>query len=188
MKKQDYTYVYIIVFIVVAIVIYRSSAKRRVLRKARSFVGQEETGSNKGFKNARFSALMQKAGWFKGAQWCAFFTRMVWLNALPNRYKTVAEKLLSGSSQQTYLNFKNDKSGLFQVSDRPKKGSIVVWQATRDATRGHVGIVTDVSRNTFKTIEGNSNVGGHPGIVSRLEHSFTKSPDGLKLRGFINLR
>jgi len=189
MTKQDKIYLYVFLTLMFFVILYfHFKTSKKVLRKAKSFLGQEETGENKGFRSSNFEAKMRKIGWFKGAQWCAFFTRLVWLESLPAKYRKVAEKLTSGSSQQTFLNFQKDKSGLFEVKSRPKKGSIVVWQATRDASRGHVGIVTKVTSNSFETIEGNSNVNGHPGIVTRLKHSFEKSPSGLKLRGFINIK
>jgi hypothetical protein len=174
-------------FILTVIIIVVIVRKRKPVSVAEKYLGQEETTENLAFKNADFQTLMKSAGWYSGAEWCAFFARMVWLKSLPSKKKAIAEKLLSGSSQQTFLNFQNDNSGFFKVSQTPKEGSIVIWQSTKTPTKGHVGIVKKVTANGFETIEGNSNIDNSPGKVAHLIHTFAKSPNGLKLRGFINI-
>ncbi len=178
---------YGLAFILTVVLIIVIVRKKNPVSTAKKFLGQEETSPNKGFKDKGFESLMKNAGWYVGAQWCAFFARLTWLKSLKGKRLEIANKLLSGSSQQTFLDFKNDSSGLFRVSQTPKVGSIVIWQSTKDSARGHAGIVKKVTANGFETIEGNSNTDGSPGKVARLVHRFDKSPSGLKLRGFINI-
>jgi hypothetical protein len=178
---------YGLAFVLIVIFIFVLSKKRNAVSVAKKFLGQEETSPNKGFKDKGFESLMKNAGWYVGAQWCAFFARLIWLKSLKGKRLEVANKLLSGSSQQTYLNFKNDNSGLFKTSQTPKVGSIVIWQSTKDSARGHAGIVKKVTANGFETIEGNSNTDGSPGKVANLVYKTGQYPKYLKLRGFINI-
>ncbi|MBN2664799.1 MAG: CHAP domain-containing protein [Bacteroidales bacterium] len=181
---------FIVVFIIIIILII-TNKKNQIVKRAKKYIGQEETTANKAFKNAMFEKEMREIQWYSGAEWCAFFARKIWLDVLKGKRKETAEKLLSGSSQQTYMNFANDKSGLFKVDMIPRKGSIIVWQSQKDKTRGHVGIVKSVFGDKFYTIEGNTNVNGSPGIVARKKYSIKdelnkQTATGLKLRGFIS--
>lgn len=126
---------------------------------------------------------MKWAGWYTGAEWCAFFARLVWLKSLPEKYRTIAKKHLSGSSQQTYVNFANDKSGLFRVSKTPKPGSIVIWQSNTNKAKGHAGIVESVNPLSFTVIEGNRG-----DAVTRVTYKKTNpNMQSAVLRGFINI-
>jgi surface antigen len=92
--------------------------------------------------------------------------------------------LISFNSQQTYNNFSADKSGYFEISDTPKIGSIAIFQKT--ATSGHAGIVEKIYSDSFDSIEGN-----YSDKVSRVKRKLSKTyiySNGLKLRGFINIK
>jgi len=185
MFKNSLKYKYHFVAIIVFVVIIYFLSRNKISSTARRFLGQEETGSNKAFKSSRFEKLMKSAGWYSGAQWCAFFAKMVVLKSLSGQKKELAQKLLSGSTQMTWSNFKNDKSGLFKISDKPKKGAVIIWQSLNNSAKGHTGIVSKVTSKGYEVIEGNSNYGGHSGIVKKLSYRFDENPKGLKLKGFI---
>ena len=178
----------IILLILVLIPVYILS-RNKITRFAKKFIGQEETTGNIDFKNESFKKLMIKAGWYPGAMWCSFFARMIWINKLTGKKKKIAEQLTHGATQQTFVNFQNDTSGLFEIASIPKKGSIVIWQSIKTPQFGHAGIVTNVNSTGFETVEGNSNPNHHPGIVAIHKYStFTSTPNSdLKLRGFINI-
>jgi hypothetical protein len=158
---------------------------------AKQFVGEEETNANQAFKNKDFEAKMRGAGWYSGAQWCAFFVKMVFQNTLDAEGVLVAKNLISGSTQTTFSNFSDITNAYFEVSQTPKVDGIVIWQNVADKSTGHTGIVTSVSGDTFKTIEGNSNANGSQGIVNEGSYSLSAERagrNGKKIRGFINLK
>ena len=177
----------IAVSLIVLLIIVYIKSKNRPVNFAKRFIGQEETGGNKGFLNSYFENLMEKAGWKPGNQWCAFFTKMVWMNTLKPKHRKAAQKIMTGSTQLNLARFEKYGKGFFKISDKPKKNALVIWQSLSDKSRGHTGIVTKVNNLTkdYKTIEGNSNKGGSPGIVA--EHSYSKngSPKGMKFKAFI---
>jgi hypothetical protein len=181
--------------------------KNAIVRTSKKHLGEEENPGNVSFKNAEFEKKMTDAGWYSSAQWCSYFAKMVFKNSLFGKRKTLADNLFSGSSQLTWANFKADTSGMFETSDTPKKGSIVIWQSLSDVTKGHVGIVLSHNKDYFKTIEGNSN-----NIIVNLKdlkknikkdqdnaietntsegavayHIRQYDGDGMKLLGFINI-
>jgi hypothetical protein len=185
----------------------------RIVRNAKKYVGEEETAENSGFKNPKFQEKMESAGFENGYQWCNIFAKYVWLDSLSGKKKEVAEKLLTPSTQLTFANFKNDTSGYFEVSQEPKKGSLVIWQSKTTPSKGHIGIVTNPAKKFFETIEGNSNYTTTKGQLrdfkkqarqgENISSSNIKSDessgavayhirqydgDGMKLLGFINLK
>lgn len=180
---------------IVAILIYWQ--KRRVIRFAKSLIGQTEISGNMGFNDPEFQKLMEGVNWNPGDQWCVYFAKVVWVN----KYKDIKDKLMtliSGNSQITYNNFKNDKTGLFSVSEIPKVGDIVIWQYINSSgvaeNRGHAGIVTKVKiSGDFHTIEGNTTSGstGSEGyVVAEKKHNLSEfnKTKGLKLKGFIHYK
>lgn len=208
MKNNYIIIISLVTFLLLLSAFLYFSPKRAVVRKAKKYLGQEELPGNAGFKNEKFQSKMESIGWYKKAQWCSYNAKLIFTEALFGKRKKLASELISGSSQQTWLNFKADKSGLFEVSDKPKRGSLVIWQSLTDATKGHVGIVVNYSKKLFKTIEGNSN-----NVVVNLKdlkHNIKKDDDkeiestksegqvayhirqydgdGMKLLGFINLK
>lgn len=183
-----------------------SDLSKSVVTEAYKYENKKETpdpilkhAGNYGFDDPVFEADMKSVGWVRNYQWCMLFAKLMWKKALQGTvYWQYAEKLITPSSQSTWANFSNDKSGLFNVSTTPQIGSIVIWQDytkagfPHDPLQGHAGIVVGVGEKSFSTIEGNStndpNERNGTGVFlkkTRL-YSFDKI-DGLRLRGFINL-
>jgi len=173
--------------LIIVLIIVLIKSKERTIRFAKLFLGMEETGDNQGFYSGKLENLMRSVGWKPGYQWCAFFMKMVWVNSLPTKkHREKAKKLMTGSTQLTLKNFQNDNSGLFKVVNRPKKGAMVIWRSKSDKSRGHTGLVKKVRLNgNYKTIEGNSNLGGSPGIITQIEYGANGAPRGLELMAFI---
>ena len=186
------------IFLAVGYLIWRN--RRGIIRIASKYEGLQEISGNMGFKDKYLETEMRAIGWTPGAEWCAFFVKMAMLKTLVkiplfNKRRNVAEKLLHGSSQQTFINFQNDKSGLWEIStDKPKAGAIVIWQQLGNAAKGHAGIVIKVNGDNFETMEGNVNLSSKnipsDGEVSHRKYSIAKELNGnswgCKLRGFIN--
>ena len=173
-------------------------SRRRIVRYAKKFIGVLEIGDNMGWNNPDFEKKLKSVGWYPGAQWCVFFVKAMWADTYPElRNKTHNGKKLidyvSGNSQTTFSNLKNlENTGLFKVSGIPKAGDMVVWQyydaAGSPTQKGHVGIVTSKSGDSFKTIEGNtSEIGATNQTVSKKEHNLGEysKKTGLRLKGFI---
>ncbi len=157
----------------------------RILRNAKSFLGQKEVHPNQAFLDPNFQNLMYTIGnWRPGFEWCACFARLIWLLSLDEKRKVIANKLLSPSTQQTFANFMNDNSGLFEVSAFPKPGSIVIWQSSKEPAKGHAGIYVGQIPGFHIFIEGNKN-----NQVSITKYSnYHQISKILKLRGFINIK
>jgi len=187
-KNKTKTGIYFSVFVIlIALIWFAVRQKNKVVSIAQKFLGKEETHANKGFKDKNFEKDMKQAGWFVGGEWCAFFAKMIMLKSLKGDKRKLAQKLMSGSSQMTFNNFK--KSASQYISDKPKTGAIVVWQSQSNKNKGHVGIVKKVFTGGFETIEGNVNENGSPGIVTQRRYNTVKSynSNNLRLRGFINI-
>ncbi len=167
--------------------------RNRTVRYAKKFVGEREIAGNMGFENEEFDRLMREYGDFSDTQaWCMSFAKMIWIQRAGKRYEKLIEEMITPSTQTTWTNFEKDKSGLFSVSDKPKKGSIVIWQKYTGGSQtwqGHAGIVTDVKKDSFDTIEGNtSGTGTREGIeVAVKNRKFDWDvKNGLRLKGFIH--
>ena len=183
----------ILIIIVTVLIFALNNKSKKIVKVAKKYLGEEEKGKgNQDFQNPDFKAKMINSGWRKGYEWCSIFASHVWQEALKGKYKEQSKKNLSISSQATYINFAKDKSGLFEVSYKPKKGSLIIWQAKDNAQKGHVGIVTQVNGDNITTVEGNQNKGGSAGIVATLNYSIekekTQGHGNLKLRGFVNIK
>jgi hypothetical protein len=174
--------------LVLAFVIF--SKRKQISRYAKSFTGTNEIAGNLGWGDKEFEDLMKSAGWRKGEQWCMYFAKMIWLDKYPAK-ADIINKTLSGSSQQSYQAAKNDTTGFFEVTDKPKKGDIVIWQRVSSPASGHAGIVTQVSGDDFETVEGNTLdelESSDGGTVANKKHKLSEynKQSGLKLRGFIH--
>jgi len=158
---------------------------------ALSFVGNREKPGNTGFVNPDFQKLMNAAGWYMKAPWCAFFTRviLVIVFALDHRL-AVIKRCCSGNAQQTFKNFKAE--GTFKTGMIPKDGALAVWQFG-NSTAGHIGLVVkgDHSFNTMQTVEGNTNGNGSregDQVAIKLRTiNRPRTDKGLNLIGFIYL-
>jgi surface antigen len=133
------------------------AVRSAIARFAVQWVGTEEVGNNNGFANSLFQDMMKKIGWYDSAQWCMYFAKMVHYNTFPND-KANINKVLNGSSQSSYDNAKNDKTGTYTVATTPQVGDIIIFRHTNSPDTGHAGVVVEVNNdNTVTTIEGNTN-------------------------------
>ena len=156
--------------------------RKAITSTAKKYIGQSEYGDNAGFNDKSFQDKMTSVKWWVGAPWCMFFGKLIYNESLPETHKDLSQKLITGSTQETLRNFKNDKSGLFKVSNKASVGSLVIWQSKTDNSKGHAGIVTDVNGTTFTTIEGNKG-----NKVAQVTRSTAKIPSNWTLKGFIKV-
>jgi hypothetical protein len=177
--------------VVIGTILY-FNRKNRIVRYAKSFVGEEEIAGNMGFADKEFQQMIHEYGDFNpGQQWCASFVKMIWLKKFGEKYRDDLDRLLTPSTIVTWDNFSGDTSGKFKTSQEPSKGAIVIWRQYADGSPtsgGHTGIVQDYNDQTFDTIEGNSNIDSSPGKVAQLTRKYNFDLDnGLRLVGFISI-
>jgi len=160
---------------------------------AGKWVGVKEIGDNQAFGNDVFQAMMKKVGWTSSEQWCMYFAKAVHTEVFKDNPTELAKinKILNGSTQLSYVQAQNDKSGTYTVSDTPKKGDIQIYRNTLTG-KGHAGIVANVnSNNTVSTIEGNTsddNIANGQYVANKTRPSKvgTKLPNSnLVVRGYI---
>lgn len=157
-----------------------------IVETAKAYIGKKETKGNSGFVDKKFELEMASVGWYNGAAWCAFFTKLIWRKAGQDT------KLMNGSAWRTALNLIG--SG-HKWEAKPVVGALVVWRSFRGGnplSTGHVGIVSEVKDElNYSTIEGNTtDKGGREGIMVAIRHRhLTKDKfetrDGLRLMGFV---
>jgi hypothetical protein len=167
--------------------------RRRIIRFARSLVGQQEISGNLGFKSATLQRLMQQVGWMRGDQWCVYYTKLVWYQMAPDTLKPLILKKISGNSQDTFKAISEDKTGAFKVSRYPLPGDIVIWQYYESGVpqwKGHAGIVTGTETDEFYTTEGNTDVSGSTEgyiIADKTRQYAYNVNNGLRLKGFLRI-
>lgn len=162
----------------------------KIIAVAASYIGALEKPGNKGFYNTEFEAKLRAVGFYTGAPWCAFFTKLVYKEAYAdhNGMKAIVNTCGSGGALLTLSNFKNN--GTFTVGEEPKPGAIVIWQLGKTSS-GHAGIVesVDLKTNTMTTIEGNTNANGsrEGDRVARKLRTIKRGyqPSGLNVKGYI---
>lgn len=160
----------------------------KIVETALKYIGQTEKPGNAGFNDADFEKKMVAVGFQKTHAWCSYAAELVFKEALPNQFKEL-DTLFSASAVKTYENFKN--AGHL-VNEIPHAGNLVVWQTQKDGKpqwTGHVGIVVEVvDKDTFYSVEGNTNDGGgREGyiVAKRLRKVLRNVNNGLELLGFI---
>lgn len=162
----------------------------KVLEVARKYIGQTEIYQDKGFDDKQFEQKMKAIGWKVNLPWCAYFIRLVFLEAFENEKRQLLKQLISSSSQQTFANFKKNEKNYnwFSTSKNLQAGSIAVWQSQKNQSRGHLAIVESVSNNGFISIDGNS--GANPPRIKRTNRSLNEFNEttGNKLIGFVNFK
>jgi hypothetical protein len=167
---------------------------RKVTGFASSWIGVNEIGNNQAFGNQVFQQMMASVGWHSTDQWCMYFAKAVHYDAYkdnPNEQKKI-NTILNGSSQMSYTNAKNDKTGTYTVSDKPQVGDIIIFQNTKDTSRGHAGVVIGVDSKNKKvtTVEGNTSDKSiaDGDLVAKKVRPSTIGTDigGLRVRGFIH--
>lgn len=161
-----------------------------IVSASRYYIGQLEKKSNSGFVSSEFEKEMKSVGFYRGAPWCMFFVKLIWIKAYrkDERLSSVVNRMLNGSAMMSLNNMMNNAS--FIVSEEPLPGSIAIWRHG-STDRGHAGIViASIDANTFKTVEGNTNQhGSREGEIVAEKLRTLKRPfksDGLNLIGFIN--
>jgi len=169
-----------------------SGIKQTLVDIGLKYEGIKELGTNWSFNDKDFEKKMIAAGWKRGDEWCAYFVKMVFLQAFP---KDVAElkKILSGATQKLFNNAAADTSGKYKVitSGVPEPGDIAIWVRSNNAAKGHAGLVIKADENYFYTIEGNTDKAGSPIGQQVVRHKRplqygVKMPNSiLKLRGFV---
>lgn len=132
----------------------------RIVEIAKSYIGQTELPANSGFTDPAFQTLMEGIGWLKSESWCAFFAKMVWMQAFREIDPVGAALVLkyaNGSSLQTYFNFQ--KCPEFHVQYHPTPGGLIIFREGSGSS-GHEGIDTAVRATDFDFISGNTSVAG----------------------------
>lgn len=159
---------------------------------AKQWIGVSEQGANTSFADGVFQAMMQEVGWKSGEAWCMYLAKAVHAASFKaDRDKII--KILTGSTQQSWNNAKNDTTNTYEVieSGNPKLGDIAIYQSTTNSGLGHAGIVIAHKGNTFTTVEGNTNQAGSRSGDSVLKkerplaYKKTIPNSTLKLLGFI---
>lgn len=171
------------------------------IKTARENLGKKEIAGNNGFKDPVFDRYMRMVGFENGWAWCALFAQLCWSKE-PYEKKafliTSISDCFTANAVRTFENFENDQSGYFQVSKEPDIGAVVIWEKRVNGkpdktgiwTKGHAGIVSEISEKGFKSIEGNTNSeGGREGIeVAEMQRIYNfEDQNGLCLKGFIKL-
>lgn len=147
---------------------------------------KEVYGRDSAFTDKKFETELKKLGWQPGWQWCMMYTKYVWSKWLVGKRKEHAMKLISANSQMTWNNFRTDTSGYFELSSKPQKGAIAIWQGVNNTAAGHGAIVKEVNKDNFITVEGNySNQVKQ--VTRPYNYSYANS-EGNRLIGFINVK
>jgi len=187
-KAQKILFLTSIAVVVGVLLSYRAKASAI----AKKWINVGENGVNASFTNSVFQAMMKSVGWKSGEAWCMYLAKAVHVDAFKNEYSNI-NKILTGSTQTSWNNAKNDTTGTYKVitSGKPQKGDIAIWQNTSNPSTGHAGIVIGRSGETFKTVDGNTNLAGSSEgdkvlIKERpLAYGEKISGSNLKLLGFI---
>jgi len=125
---------------------------------ANKWVGVKEIGNNQAFGNKVFEAMMKAVGWKSSDEWCMYFAKAVHYDIFKDQpqVQSQIQKILTGSTQQSFVNAKNDKSGTYTTSNTPQVGDIIIWQRSTQNWKGHAGVVVGVKNGMVETIEGNT--------------------------------
>lgn len=190
------------------------SINQKIINRAMYYRGQQEIPGNQGFierdlhekiDDKTFQEKMELCGWEKGQAWCAYFVELVWKEAYAgDPLVSLLDILFNAGALATWNNFSKSE---FITDKKPEPGAIAIWQNYRYVTipnyhdlknsrtelrgtwQGHAGIVIEVIKNEFVTIEGNTNENGsREGIevarkIRLLSFDIHK---GLVLKGFIH--
>lgn len=155
---------------------------------AKSYIGKTEKPANSGFSDEAFEKKMEEVGFVKGHAWCCYFTELCFKEANQRDWWKL-EKLFSGSTIQTFKNFKD--AG-YVIKDKPFVGALVIWQSQKNGvpqSTGHAGVVVEVSGDSFKSVEGNTNDGGgrEGYIVALKSRKVQPVKNGLQVLGFVKI-
>jgi hypothetical protein len=161
----------------------------KIIAIAQSYVGQQEIQPNRSFKDAAFLKKMISVGWQPGQSWCAYFFKLVWLEAYADNavIKAKINQHGCGGAMNTFENYKTDP--LFKTSMIPLPGAGVIFEDGK-TWNGHAGIVIKVlDKGTIQTIEGNTNTNGsregYEVAVKTRALDMPYNPNGLNIKAFI---
>lgn len=178
-----------------SVLLLKNSAEKnakKIISTAQKYLGQKEINGNIGFEDPDFQRKMKNIGWYSGAEWCAYFIRLVVLEAFagnPYKYEVLKRELSKyGSALGTWHNFKNH-SGFWETSSIPSVGAIAVWKKPNSENslypygKGHLEIVVNVFANGFYAIGGNT-----ANKVQTVKHFIGDIYNGMNLIGFIKIK
>lgn len=158
--------------------------------EAKKYIGKTEILGNKGFKDPAFEAEMREEGFQTGYAWCMLFCRVVFVNCYPEKTSEL-RKLFAPGVLNT---FRNLRDAAYPVGNLPQIDSLVIWAQVKNGKQtgfGHAGIVSALTPDGFKSIEGNtSDAKVREGyIVRENTHSMaeTQRTNGLRLKAFIQI-
>lgn len=157
------------------------------------WVGIKEVGNNEGFSSSVFEQMMKNVGWKSSDQWCMYFAKAIHYESYKDKPKVQAKikKILTGNTQESFVNAQNDKTGTYTTSTTPKVGDLLIWQRSTNKARGHVGVVTAIKKGMVETIEGNTDdkdLDNGQFVAKKIQKSAigSKMPDSsLVVRGYI---
>ena len=163
-----------------------------IVSTIKSYIGVEETPNNSGFKQDWFLKLMLSVGWIKGQSWCAYTSNAAWFEGFKQCDPVgliAAKKYANGSCVSSYRNFAKSKE--FHVQQTPVLGALVYFQhGAKDSTTGHAGIVTEITKDGYVFVSGNTSAAGSREGTTVLPKTKVLNqpfnPTGLNLMGFVN--
>lgn len=129
------------------------------MKISREYLGIIEKPGNTGWDNQAFHKLMVRAGWYKGAPWCMFFAKAMYMLAYANDAKRlkVVKNCFTGGAIDTLKRVHKDNT--FKTGTEPMVGAIAIYRHG-NSDRGHVAIVESFEADTQTNIEGNTNASG----------------------------
>jgi hypothetical protein len=162
----------------------------RPSEEARLYIGKREILGNKGFLDKEFEAEMVEEGFRKGYAWCMLFARVVYVNSYPENAKELRKLFVPG-----VLNtYRNMRDAAYIIAHLPQIDTLAIWAQVKDGKEtgfGHAGIVTALTDDGFRSIEGNTSGDGvrEGWMVRENPHKLAERlrTNGLKLKGFIHV-
>lgn len=170
-------------------IVRRNSPGRRIIRTAKKYVGIRELGNNNGWDNTDFQQKMMAVGWKNGEQWCAYFVKMILLEISKGKAAEFFKKTASANTQITWNNFQSP-SKYHEVSQKPSKGALIIYQGISDPSHGHIEIYAGPGKNgAYKVISGNTYfTEGGQGVVMKERAANDMQKQGLKILGYIKIK
>ena len=120
----------------------------KVIAQAKAWLGINEY-------DGRFSEIIRAYNEIPGARgpalasypWCAIYVSAVY-------WKAVGESRFAEMACDAMIQ-KFQNLGLYSVSGQPAVGDVIFYDWDSNGTSDHVGIITEVTNNSYKVIEGN---------------------------------
>ncbi len=113
--------------------------------------------ANRNFNDSIFVTKLVQRGWRKGQNWCAYF---IWIVLDESKNKIS----IRGGLAQRYITRKSIPARRVLIGEKIFPHSLIIWKRG-NSIFGHIGfVVSQIDRQTFHTIEGNTNNGVHQKI------------------------